>query len=177
MEGNDRFVRQKLLSFDEDLDELRRGATQGQAPFAAVLSCADSRIPVELVFDQSIGRIFVTRVAGNVASTEVIASLEYGAAVLGVSAILVLAHESCGAIKAAIAGSAVPGQISALYAPLRAAVDRGQGNVEEVAKANARIQTDLLSRASPVLSDLIREGKLTIAPAYYHLATGRVELL
>ena len=89
-----------------------------QEPFAALLSCADSRVPVELVFDQSIGHLFVVRVAGNVAtSRKMIASLEYGAAVLGTKVIMVLGHGSCGAVKATIDGKAVPGQISQLFAP------------------------------------------------------------
>jgi carbonic anhydrase len=83
-EGNQRFLAQKLISFNEDLDILKTHSAEHQEPFAAVLSCADSRVPVELVFDQSIGHVFVVRVAGNVATPDTIASLEYGAAVLGV---------------------------------------------------------------------------------------------
>jgi carbonic anhydrase len=179
MDGNERFVRGQLRSFNEDLAALKQANTAGQAPFAAVLSCADSRVPVELVFDQSIGQVFVTRVAGNIATPEIIASLEYGAAELGVRAMMVLAHQGCGAVKAAVAGKAVPGQISALYAPLRPAIERaGAGaDVEEVAKANARIQADLLAKASPVLAELVGADKLKIVPAYYALATGKVTLL
>jgi carbonic anhydrase len=116
-------------------------------------------------------------VAGNVATTEVIASLEYGAAVLGTRVIMVLAHQGCGAIKAAVAGKAVPGQISALYAPLRAAVEQGHHDYEATAKINARIQADLLATASPVLADLIGEGRLKVVAAYYSLETGTVSLL
>jgi carbonic anhydrase len=92
MDGNTRYVAKQLSSFEEDLDILRQNTVAKQEPFAAVLSCADSRVPVELIFDQSIGHMFVTRVAGNIASAEIIASLEYGAAVLGTRTILVLAH-------------------------------------------------------------------------------------
>nr|MDQ2861594.1 carbonic anhydrase [Pseudomonadota bacterium] len=156
---------------------LRAGTAEGQAPFAAVLSCADSRVPVELIFDQSIGHVFVTRVAGNVATPEIMASLEYGAVVLGTRAIVVLAHQSCGAVKAAIAGKAVPGQISALYRPLRPAVEQGGGDVEAVAKANARIQADLIATASPVIAEMIKGGTLKVVAAYYALATGKVTVL
>src|SRR5438876_3616671 len=114
MDGNQRFIDKKLISFDEDLAELKQNTAEKQEPFAAVLSCADSRVPVELIFDQSIGHLFVTRVAGNVATTDVIASLEYGVAVLGTAVIMVLGHGHCGAVSAAIAGKEVPGQISAL---------------------------------------------------------------
>ncbi|HEY2482225.1 MAG TPA: carbonic anhydrase [Caulobacteraceae bacterium] len=177
MAGNARFVANDLASFKEDLDLLRAGTVSKQEPFAAVLSCADSRVPAELVFDQSIGRLFVTRVAGNVATSEVIASLEYGAAVLGTRAIMVLAHQGCGAVKAAVGGQAVPGQISALYAPLQPAVEQGHHDYEATAKLNAKIQADLLASASPVLADLIKQGKLKIVAGYYSLETGKVSLL
>jgi carbonic anhydrase len=177
MAGNRRFVARQLTSFTEDLDMLKQNTVAKQEPFAAVLSCADSRVPVELIFDQSIGHLFVTRVAGNVASTEMIASLEYGAAVLGTRAILVLGHGGCGAVKATIDGKAVPGQISALYAPLRAAVDAAGSDLTAAIKANAQIQARLLADASPVLGGLVKDGKLKIAAGYYDLAGGQVTLL
>jgi carbonic anhydrase len=177
MAGNDRFVKSQLTSLQEDLDTLRKANVDKQEPFAAILSCADSRVPVELVFDQSIGRLFVTRVAGNMASPEMIASLEYGAEVLGTRVIMVLGHEGCGAVKAALAGTAEPGQISALFAPLRAAVVRAGPDPTAVCQANARIQADILSTASPVLAELIKQGNLKIVAGYYALATGKVSLL
>jgi len=177
MAGNARFVRGRLDSFQEDLDILKQGTTEKQEPFAAVLSCADSRVPVELVFDQSIGHVFVARVAGNIVTSEIIASLEYGAAVLGTKAIMVLGHEGCGAVKAAIAGKAVPGQISALYRPLRAAVEQAGTDVEAACKANARIQANLLATSSPVIADMVKQGAVKVVAAYYALATGQVTLL
>ncbi len=177
MRGNARFVAGKLASFDEDLEILKAHNVAGQEPFAAVLSCADSRVPVELAFDQSIGHVFVTRVAGNVCTPEIIASLEYGAAVLGTAVIVVMGHSSCGAVKATIAAKAVPGQISALYAPIRPAVERAGPDLEATIKANAQIQADILRAASPVLAELIKQGKLRVAAAYYDLASGAVSLL
>lgn len=177
MAGNRRYMAQGALAYRDDLAAYRRETEEKQEPFAAVLSCADSRVPIEIVFDQSIGHLFVTRVAGNVVSPEIIASLEYGAAVLGTVVIMVLGHAHCGAVKAAIAGKEVPGQISALYAPLRAAVDRAGPDLEPTIKANALIQAKLLSEASPVLAGLIKQGKLKIVAAYYELATGKVELI
>ncbi|MBA4012398.1 MAG: carbonic anhydrase [Phenylobacterium sp.] len=177
MAGNARFVAKALNSFQEDLAILKQGTFAKQEPFAAVLACADSRIPVELIFDQSIGQLFVARVAGNFATAELIATLEYGAAVLGTRVIMVLGHESCGAVKAAIDGKPVPGQISALYRPLRAAVDQAGPDPEATAKANARIQAALLATASPVLAELIKKGELKVVPAYYALASGRVTLV
>lgn len=177
MAGNARFVGKRMTSFQEDLAILKQGTFEKQEPFAAVLACADSRMPVELIFDQSIGQVFVARVAGNFVTPELIATLEYGAVVLGTRAIMVLGHESCGAVKAAIDGKAVPGQISALYRPLRPAVEQAGPDVEAVSKANARIQAGLLATSSPVLAEMIKKGDLKIVPAYYALATGQVTLL
>src|SRR5215475_10044794 len=122
MDGNQRFTSGKLKAFDEDLAILKQKTVEKQEPFAAILSCADSRVPVEIVFDQSIGHIFVVRVAGNIATPDTIASLEYGAAVLKIPLIMVLGHRNCGAVKAAIAGKEVPGQISGLYPYIQPAV-------------------------------------------------------
>ena len=177
MTGNRRFVDQSMTSFNADLKLLKEKTADNQAPFAALLSCADSRVPVELIFDQSIGKLFVTRVAGNIATADLIASLEYGAAVLGTKAIVVLGHANCGAVKATIDGKAVPGQISTLYRSIRPAVDKAGPNLEAAIKANAKIQAGLLRNASPVLAELIGKGQLKIAAAYYDLASGEVALI
>jgi carbonic anhydrase len=177
LDGNKRYVAQRLTSFDEDLSMLRQKTVEQQQPFAAVLSCADSRVPVEIAFDQTIGHVFVNRVAGNLATSEIIASLEYGAAVLGTKAMLVLGHGSCGAVKAAIDAKAVPGQISQLYAPLRPAVEAAGGVLDAAIRENARIQAHLLATASPLLAALINQGKLKIAAGYYDLASGAVTIL
>jgi carbonic anhydrase len=178
MEGNERYVAQKLTSFDDDLAILKQHTAEQQQPFAAVLSCADSRVPVELVFDQTIGHVFVSRVAGNIATAEMIGSLEYGVAVLGAEAIMVMGHASCGAVEATIAGKAVPGQISGLYPYIRPAIDQaGAGDANAVVRANAQIQARLLRESSPVFADFIKRGKLKVVASYYDLATGKVTLL
>jgi carbonic anhydrase len=177
MDGNRRFVARQLTSFDEDLAILKAATVDKQEPFAAVLSCADSRVPVELLFDQSIGHLFVTRVAGNICTPEIIASLEYGVAVLGTAAIVVLGHSGCGAVKATIAAKPVPGQISALYAPIRPAAERAGSNLEAAIKANAQIQADLLRTASPVIAEQVKAGKLKVAAGFYDLGSARVSLL
>jgi len=177
LDGNQRYVDNRFKSFDEDLKILRDHTVDKQEPFAAVLSCADSRVPVEIIFDQSIGHIFVSRVAGNIVTPEIIGSLEYGAAVLGTKVILVLGHASCGAVKAAMQGKAVPGQISSLFPHLQPAVDQGGGDLAATTKLNATIQAALLSKASPVLSPMIKEGKLKIVAGYYDLDTGKVSLV
>jgi carbonic anhydrase len=177
LRGNKRFVAVRLKSFELDLAILRNHTSELQQPFAAVLSCADSRVPVELVFDQSIGQIFVTRVAGNITTSEIIASLEYGAAELGVKVILVMGHGSCGAVEAAIKSEEVPGQISALYPHLQPAVDQAGPDLEAIIKANAKLQADLLRKASTAISGLIKEGKLLVLSAFYNIASGEVTLL
>jgi carbonic anhydrase len=177
IDGNRRFAEGRLTSFAEDLDVLKSKTAEKQEPFAAVLSCADSRVPVELIFDQSIGHVFVARVAGNIATSAVIASLEYGVAVLGTRALMVLGHGNCGAVKASIEAKAVPGQISALYPYIRPAVDQAGSNLEAAIKANAKIQAGLLRQSSPVLADHIKENQLKIVAGYYELSSGKVTLL
>lgn len=176
MAGNQRFVSSQMTSIEHDLAMLKDRTAEKQEPFAAVLSCADSRVPVELVFDQTIGHIFVTRVAGNIVTPEIIGSLEYGVAVLGVKVLLVLGHSSCGAVKAAMKADDVPGQISTLYARIRQAVEQSSGNVDKAIEANAKIQADLLRTSSTVIRDAIKGGKLKVVAGVYDLASGKVTL-
>jgi carbonic anhydrase len=177
IDGNRRFAEGRMTSFTEDLEVLKAKTAEKQEPFAAVLSCADSRVPVELIFDQSIGHIFVARVAGNIATSAIIASLEYGAAVLGTKAIMVLGHANCGAVKASIEAKAVPGQISALYPYIRPAVDQAGSDLDGAIKANARIQASLLRQSSPVLAVQIKQNLLKIVAGFYDLTSGTVTLL
>ncbi len=175
--GNQRFVTNQMTSWEHDLVILKEKTSEKQEPFAAVLSCADSRVPVELVFDQTIGHIFVTRVAGNIVTPEIMASLEFGVAVLGVKALLVLGHDACGAVKAAMTANAVPGQISVLYQHLHPVVMRSGGDVDKAVDDNARYQAGLLRTSSPVIKDAIKAGKLKVEAASYDLATGKVDML
>jgi carbonic anhydrase len=177
MNGNQRFTSDRLTSFEADLQILKQRTEEKQEPFAAVLSCADSRVPVELIFDQTIGHIFVTRVAGNVVTPEIIASLEYGAAVLGTKVILVMGHSNCGAVKATMQAKEVPGQISALYPHIQPAVDQAGSNLEAATNANAKIQAALLRQASTVIAGLVKEGKLKVVAAHYDISSGGVTLL
>jgi carbonic anhydrase len=177
MDGNQRFVERRLTSFQEDMDMLRQHTAEKQEPFASVLACADSRVPVEIVFDQSIGHVFVNRVAGNIATSEIIASVEYGAAVLGTSVFMVLGHGNCGAVKATIAAKTVPGQISSLYSYLRPAVNQANGDLDAAIAANARIQAQLLRESSTVVAGLVKDGKIKVVAAVYDLASGKVHLL
>ena len=178
MAGNARFVAGKVTAHKQDMEIIQAKAAEGQQPIVGVLSCADSRVPVEMVFDEYIGRVFVTRVAGNVATPEIIASLEYGVAVLGVKALMVIAHTNCGAIKAAIANDEVPGQISALFPPLRAAIySSAEKDALSVTRQNAIIQAAKLRLSSTVIAKAVDAGTLKVVPAIYDVASGRVELL
>jgi carbonic anhydrase len=166
----------QLTSIEHDLKVLKEHNADKQEPFAAVLACADSRVPVELIFDQTIGHIFVTRVAGNMVTPEIIASLEYGAIVLGTKVILVLAHTNCGAVKAAIAGKEVPGQISTLYSHIQPAIDQAGPDPAAAIKVNAELQARLLRESSPVIAPLVKENKVKVVAGVYDIATGKVTL-
>ena len=175
--GNRRYVAERPTVVDRDPAVLRKRTAEKQEPFAGVLACADSRVPVELVFDQSIGQLFVARVAGNVVSPEITASLEYAVAVLGVRALLVLGHSHCGAVKAAMKMESAPGQISALYSHLRPAVDQSGGDVEKAVAVNARLQAELLRGSSTVIREALAARTLKVAAGVYDLASGRVAVL
>jgi carbonic anhydrase len=175
--GNRRFMEGRPVGPHRTMARVQEVAA-GQSPFAAVLSCADSRVPVEILFDQGFGDLFVCRAAGNIVTPELIGSLEFGTLVLGAKAVVVLGHTSCGAVKATIGGEAVPGQISTLYRHIRPAVERSATReLEEVSRENVRIQADLLRTSSPVIAQLVRENKLLVTGGVYDLATGRVTLL
>jgi carbonic anhydrase len=151
-----------------------------QAPFAAILGCADSRFPTEIIFDRGFGDIFVCRVAGNVATPEEIGSLEFGTLVLGAKVLMVVGHENCGAVKAAIAGAPVPGQIGSLIDSIKPAVESSKNlpgdKVANAVKANIVLQAKRLKQ-SPVISQLILQGKLLVVGGYYDLDTGAVTII
>lgn len=176
MEGNARFAEGRIQAPHRNVERLKEVA-HGQEPKAAFLGCSDSRVPIEIVFDQGFGDVFVVRDAGNVISPEVIASLEFGTLVLGAQLLFVLGHSGCGAVTATLKGEAVPGQISALYSRIQPAVDAAGGSVASAIEHNVRLQAQLLRRSSPVLRDLVTKGALRIAGGVYDLASGRVRLL
>ena len=176
--GNQRFVDDKL---DGKLqDSSRRGSlTGGQEPYAIVLSCADSRVVPELAFDAGLGELFVVRVAGNVANTSSIASIEYAVAHIGSPVIVVLGHESCGAVTAAVGGGDNGYNLNHLLAHIAPALsDTSDGaEVNAVVKRNAELTARELKDRSPIIRKAVDEGKLRILPAYYNLDSGRVDYL
>lgn len=175
--GNQRFATNHLNSITHNLTIMKERTVNKQEPFSAVLACADSRIPVELVFDQTIGHIFVTRVAGNVVTPEIVASLEFGVAVLGIKTILVMGHTNCGAVRAAMTTDTVPGQISVLYQRIYPAIEKSGGNIDKAIQANAKIQAELLRASSTVIRETTKAGRLRVESAVYDLATGKVSLV
>ena len=173
-EGNARFVAGKSAAPNRNIERLREVAPR-QTPFAAFLGCADSRVPIEIVFDQGFGDLFVSRIAGNVAATENIASLEFATQVLGAKVLYVLGHTSCGAVAAAAKAEPVPGQISALFQHIRPAVRAAKGDVAAAILENVKLQAQTLVEASTVISSLVSAGKVLVAGGIFDLQTGRVE--
>jgi carbonic anhydrase len=179
MKGNQRFIRGKLENPRRNMARLAEVA-KTQKPFAAILGCADSRVPSEIIFDQGFGDLFICRIAGNVATPEEIGSLEFGTLVLGAKVIMVMGHARCGAVDATIKGAQVPGQIASLLDAIKPAL-KNSGNqtgneLEKATKANVLFQMERL-KASPVISQLIQEGKLTLVGGYYDLDTGAVTMV
>lgn len=172
-DGNRRFAAGEERSPHRSIARLRQVAPR-QTPFAAFLGCADSRVPIEIVFDQGFGDLFVTRIAGNVASSENIGSLEFGTQVLGCKVLYVLGHTACGAVTATMKREPVPGQISSLFQHIRPAVKLALGDLDRAIRENVRLQAQTLAEASPVIARLIAEGKLIVAGGVYDLNTGVV---
>jgi carbonic anhydrase len=159
----------------------QRELVAGQHPHAEILSCADSRVPPEIVFDQGLGDLFVVRVAGNVATDTEIGSLEYGAVHLHIPLLLVLGHESCGAVTAAVQGGEAEGHIAALINLIKPAVDKSRGMpgdpVDNAVRVNVQMVVQQLRSSTPVLSELVVQGKLKIVGGVYSLETGKVTWL
>ena len=170
--GNKRFVAGDILAPHRNMARLKE-VEGGQKPFAAFLSCADSRVPVEMVFDQGFGDVFICRIAGNVVTHEIIGSLEFGCAVLGAKVLYVLGHSKCGAVSATIAGGPVPGVISSLYYQIKPACEHAHGDLDTAIAENVKVQVKQLG-VSPVLKELVEDGKLEIIGGVYDLKSGAV---
>ncbi|MEH2398770.1 carbonic anhydrase [Nostoc sp.] len=179
LDGNERFAKRKRRNPDQTYSRLVEVA-KGQKPFASILGCADSRVPSEIVFDQGLGDLFVCRIAGNIATTQQIGSLEFGSLVLGTKVIMVVGHKRCGAVQAAIKGAPVPGQIGSLLEAIKPSVesskDQPGDKVENACKANVLAQVKKL-KSSSVLSELIKGDKLKIVGGYYDLDTGEISIV
>ncbi len=177
-EGNKRFVEGKMIHPHQDAAR-RTELTKTQKPFATLVSCSDSRVPPEIVFDQGVGDLFVVRIAGNVVDEIELATIEYSVKHLGVELIVILGHENCGAVNAAIEGYAEPNYIQALVAKIEPAVEiarKEPGNLlENTIKENIRLVDSELETRGNVLPALIASGNLRVTGAYYNLHTGEAE--
>ncbi|MBF0611381.1 MAG: carbonic anhydrase [Magnetococcales bacterium] len=183
-EGNTRFVSRSLQHPNSSLERQMETATKGQHPFATILSCSDSRVPVEMLFDRGIGDLFIIRVGGNVAHTDEIASAEYGSEHLGVPLIVILGHTHCGAVTAVAKGDSVGGSIPQLVSSVQPVVDQlkakgltGEELVNESIKGNVRQGLLDMRAHSADLAQMEKEGKIKLVGGVYVLETGQVEWL
>ncbi|MER3492270.1 MAG: carbonic anhydrase [Mastigocladus sp. ERB_26_2] len=179
MEGNQRFVQHQPQYPDQSQARLQEVA-QAQHPFATILSCADSRVPAEIIFDQGIGDIFDVRIAGNIATPEAIGSIEYAVALLNTPLLMVLGHERCGAVTAAVQNELLPGDISTFVKAIKPVVAKIKyklgDTVDNAVIANVHYQIQRLKR-SPLLSERLESGKLKIVGGRYDLDTGSVGII
>lgn len=186
-EGNSRFVENKKV--DRDLLTQVKQTTSGQYPFATILSCIDSRVSAELIFDQGVGDIFSARVAGNIVNEDILGSMEFACKLAGTKVIVVLGHTSCGAVKGAC-DDAKLGNLTILLHKIKAAVkavseptDKNQRNsknldfVNEVASKNVLLTIEDIRSLSPVLKDMEDVGEIAIVGAMYDIADGKVHFM
>ena len=186
MQGNERFVASNMEA--RGYQEQRKRTVGGQFPKAVVLSCIDSRVPIETIFDQGIGDVFVARVAGNFENTDILGSLEYSCKAAGSKLVMVLGHESCGAVSAACDGVEM-GNITSMLANIMPAVKKTSEEVEGEASSknkefvaaavanNVRLTIDRIREKSTILNDMEDAGDIKIVGGVYSLSSGKVELL
>jgi carbonic anhydrase len=173
--GNERFREERVKGAGRDASR-RRELAAGQSPFAIILTCSDSRVAPELVFDTGLGELFLARVAGNVANTSSIASIEYAVAHLGSKLIVVMAHESCGAVAAAIEGGDAGKNLNHLLGHIQPALAESvEREVNVVARCNARLNARRLTSESTILRSAVETDGVKIVTAYYNLGSGVVE--
>lgn len=177
LRGNERFAEGRPAHPRGDAGR-RAETAPGQRPFAAVVSCSDSRVPPEILFDQGIGDLFVVRTAGGVLDDAAIGSLEYAVDHLRVPLIVVLGHTRCGAVEATIAGTRAPGRVARLVEALRPAVDRasslGGDRSANAVRECALAAMDLLAECAPIIAPRVADGSLGLVGAIYDVATGIV---
>jgi carbonic anhydrase len=187
VEGNQRYVKGSMKACGASSSATRSQLATGQKPFAIILSCSDSRVPPEMVFDEGLGELFVVRVAGNVPDPIVLGSIEYAAEHLASPLVVVLGHERCGAVTAAVdAESKATGNLAAIVKAVSPAVKRAKSTAHDKSKdaiveaavvENARMVAGDLTKQSPILKKLVAEGRLRIVPARYDLDDGTVTML
>ncbi len=180
IQGNQRYVNSTTVCH-EDWTAKRTALLANQKPFAVIVTCSDSRVPPEIIFDQTLGALFVVRVAGNIVDDFAIGSIEYGVNILGADLVLVLGHSNCGAVDAALKGMKFDNHIQEVLnaiQPAIAATKSQPGNLlEKATKTNVKLVENKLRTSKPLLSQLIEKGTLRISGGYYDLETGKVEFL
>lgn len=176
VEGNKRFA--KNLKAQRDLQAQVLATSKGQYPFAVILSCIDSRVPAELVFDQGIGDVFSARVAGNIINEDILGSMEYACKVAGSKIVVVMGHSKCGAVTAACEHVEL-GNITALLDKIQPAVsaieeEMSDAKIEKVAALNVKLSIERIRKESSILSDMEKEGQIEIVGAMYNVTDGTV---
>ena len=184
LDGNERFIAHQERYPDRG-PEVRLRLAEAQHPFAVILGCADSRVPPEILFDEGLGDLFVIRNAGNIVDLMALASVEYGVAYLGVPLVLVLGHEHCGVITAAVGvartGQVVEGHLWSLIDAVRPALEQldggGDDAIDQAVRAHVGIQVERLRRADPIVSRAVKAEAVRVVGARYDIDRGRVEVL
>ncbi len=184
MEGNQRFLAGNNIHPSQSLADVKQAA-KGQKPFAIILSCADSRVPPEIIFDQGLSNLFVLRVAGNILDDALLASIEYAVEHLHISLLMVLGHKRCGAVEATLnavqKGGKIPGHLKTLVTAIKPAVMQAKGKPEELldqaVKANIKMVVQQLKNATPIVAKVVKSNKLKIVGSYYDLDTGAVQII
>ncbi|SPD75394.1 Carbonic anhydrase [uncultured Desulfobacterium sp.] len=180
LDGNKRYVGAQM-THPNQTSERRQEVSNGQHPFAVVISCSDSRVPPEVLFDQGLGDIFVIRLAGNIVNDAALGSIEYAVEHLGVGYIMVLGHEKCGAVEATVKGGEAPGHIGALTGAIQPAVDKAKGLsgdlVDNAVRINAIMVVRQLKTSAPILEEKVKKGELVIEGGRYDFDDGVVEML
>ncbi len=178
--GNQRFAASKPIHPNQST-ERRAEVSKGQKPFAVIVGCSDSRIPPEIIFDQGLGDLFVIRVAGNITDDVALGSIEYAVDHLGTQLVVVLGHGKCGAVTATVQGGGAHGHIGSIVKAISPAVKKAAGRpgdlTDNAIRANVELVVGAVSSSEPVLSALVKGGRIKVVGAYYDIDTGVVEFL
>ncbi len=178
-EGNRRYAAGKTRNPGRTV-ERRAEVAQEQHPFAVIVSCSDSRVPPEVIFDQGVGDLFVVRTAGHVAENAAIGSIEYAVEHLGAKLIVVLGHKRCGAVDATVKGGEAPGHIKDIVEAIKPAVERAKAKhgdlLDNAVKANAKMVAQTLSSSKPILAEMVEDGMVKVVGGYYDLDSGAVSI-
>jgi carbonic anhydrase len=179
MDGNSRYVLSNITHPNQSA-ERRIETAKGQKPFAIIVTCSDSRVPPEILFDQGIGDLFVIRVAGNIVGDHALGSIEYAAEHLGVNLVVVLGHERCGAVDATVKGGEAPGHIASLVKDIKPSVEKAKKEkgdlLENSIKYNTLSVAQKIKTSKPVLEELVKKGYLKVVSARYDLDDGQAVL-